>query len=348
MKIKEIFQILPWLSQEEKENIIHNTRMMKIHITPFTFKLMEKVNGVITRDDPILLQFIPYKRKLKNFPKMYWEDENDIQNGYQDKYKESRIIFRMTQSCVVYCNAYCFEAMRTIKKGKGEKIPTDMNFEKFKKILGEYKNTNIQEIILSGGDPLSFSVEKLERYLSLIKAYFGDTVLIRINTRAIVFQPDILSKKMREILEAYQVTLGVHISHPNEISRELEEKLKKMNINKFLQFPLLRGINDDVGIIKKLLFDAYQKLGLSPNYMYHTMPETIFSEYRVPFEKSLAIAKEVCSVKQPSVIRPQFAIVNGKYGKFFPDLYGKNFSIEEGGIYYKNWDGRNAFYPTKI
>ena len=302
-------------------------------------------DGMLDKRCPIVRQFIPFEEKTDGKFHAYWESPDDLQQGFQDKYGQSRIILRMTSACVSYCNKFCFEGVRTMKQKNGVYVNS---VKKLSQVCEQYKNKNLQEIILSGGDPLVYKKEKIEAFLKTIRNILGEDILIRINTRAPIFNPWTL-EEFTEIFSRYNLnSLGLHIVHPHEIQVELKEeiaKLKRENPQLFVfgQTPLLSGINDEIAVLQEL-FKKMLHIGIAPKYLYHTMPESIFPSARVPWDRAMDIAKVVCSVEQPSVIRPRFTVVNHD-GKFFPSMMGTNYKQFKNRIEYTNWRGEKSTYP---
>lgn len=242
--------------QERYQKLVETDNLLPIKITDFyKKKLMEEID-TIGIGGPLYRSVIPVRDKIDLKTSVetrdYVEEEkhNPVKNcDYIIQKYDNRIVFIITDVCFAHCQ-YCF---RTYNLSKFQQSNLKETIKNKIAVLKKYllSNSNIKEVIFSGGDPLSIGYDNMKYALEELKKWD-----IRIHTRAIVYEPSIFTKKMINLLSEHNVRLVFHINHPYEIDDVVEEKIKeirKSGIRMYSQFPLLRGINDNSKVLIKLL-----------------------------------------------------------------------------------------------
>jgi lysine 2,3-aminomutase len=183
------------------------------------------------------------------------------------RYK-NRLLFLPTPNCPVICR-YCFR--------KNELAKPDSLFEgQLKETIAYLKeHPEVNEVILSGGDPLIMNDEKLE---SLFKAFasIGTIKYLRLHTRTPIVLPSRVTSSLCDLLNKYghvfnKVILALHLNHIDEVDRDVIEsiqKLKNSGVELLSQSVLLKDINDDIQSLKNL-FIGLSDLGVRPYYLHH-------------------------------------------------------------------------------
>jgi lysine 2,3-aminomutase len=160
-----------------------------------------------------------------------------------------RVLFLATPVCAAHCQ-YCFR-QDVLTQMHGED-PVDLDDRLAALVEHVERDASITEVILSGGDPLTLSPAALERVLSRLRA-LPQLNSIRVHTRALVFAPQFFAHGDKAaILARADVRLVHHIAHPYEICGEVAAALTHLNglgLRNYNQFPILRGINDDAGLL---------------------------------------------------------------------------------------------------
>lgn len=174
--------------------------------------------------------------------------ENTILHKYQD-----RLLVLVTKKCVKNC-AYCFRQinLETSIAEESENLDSLIN-----QVLS-YISTHdeIKEVILSGGDPITLGYDQLNKIFETI-ATTTKIKDFRLHTRAIVYEPELITDEITMLLKKYDVRVVFHIIHPYEICNIVEQKIKSIvdvGIRCYNQFPLLRNVNDHVEVVAKLLY----------------------------------------------------------------------------------------------
>lgn len=202
-----------------------------------------------TLDDPILLQFIPLKKEKdilqKNFKTDPLCETNFQDNSLLQKYK-SRCLLLTSDMCAMNCR-FCF---RRHNKKTYLKKSFDAEISNIK------NNKSLNEVILSGGDPLSLNDNTLENLLLELNK-ISHIKRIRFHTRFIIGIPERISSSFIKILKNLnkQIIFVLHINHPKEIDEDIinaVNKLKKINVQVFNQAVLLKNVNDNLETLKNL------------------------------------------------------------------------------------------------
>lgn len=202
-------------------------------------------------NDPLLRQVLPEISELINAPgfqsKPILEQKFSPIPGLVHKY-HNRALLTITGACAVHCR-YCFRQNTNYQAS---------NPNKHKERILEYliNSPNINEIILSGGDPLSISDQKLIEWIQLLEQA-PNLVRLRIHTRLPVIIPHRITDALVNCLKDSRLVCSIvmHTNHPNELDKNTQsywQKLNSANIILLNQSVLLKGINDNVAILQQL------------------------------------------------------------------------------------------------
>lgn len=214
-------------------------------------------------DDPIFLQFVPLKKELQ-FKKSYSPNPLD-----EDVFKEGKLLNKYptrslvitTSACAVHCR-YCFR----------REYPYETTRKDFEAELELIRNSiEIEEIILSGGDPLSLPDLKLASLLNELNQ-IPHIKRIRFHTRFPIGIPERITSELLHILASVnkQIWFVLHINHASELDEEVIACLKslsKLGIPLLNQSVLLKGVNDSEQAQADLL-KALSNAGIQPYYLH--------------------------------------------------------------------------------
>ena len=217
---------------------------------PFTVKVPVAFANNITKGDwfdPLLLQVLPRAQESSPPPEHFRKDPvGDAAAvavpGVLHKYR-GRVLLLASSTCAIHCR-YCFR-----REGCCTSLPTDGSRDnEVMKYLGN--DDSINELILSGGDPLMLSDHRLAELLDRI-ATIPHLATLRVHTRVPTALPSRITPGLIRLLKGaagrFTVILVVHVNHPNEIGREAVAQLQLLRNTGILllnQSVLLRGIND--------------------------------------------------------------------------------------------------------
>ncbi len=202
----------------------------------------------------------------------------------------ARALFITTGSCAVYCR-HCFR--RSIAGAAAP--PTDAEILAAAEYIG--KHPEITELLLSGGDPLMLSDERLEGIIRSFREQRPDLVL-RICTRVPVVQPARVTPSVLAILAAcrnpalYVVTQFNHPAEVTEESRTAVKALVDCGIPVLNQTVLLRGVNDSADCLQQL-FESLVAVRAIPYYLFQLDLAPGTAHFRVSLERTREIYREL-------------------------------------------------------
>lgn len=198
------------------------------------------------RDDPLLLQVLPLRQEtdaaLQSPGKADPVGDIDalVTKGLLHKY-HGRALLISTGACAIHCR-YCFRRSFPYQ----EESCTSSALEAALYYLRQHDE--IEEIILSGGDPLTLDNSKLGSLLSKL-AEIEHLQTLRIHSRLPVVLPSRINPGLLQLLRSsrFNVVMVIHSNHANELQQEEQEKLQQLHdcgVQLLNQSVLLRGIND--------------------------------------------------------------------------------------------------------
>ena len=266
------------------------------------------------------------------------EDGDTSTPGLVHRYPD-RVLFLTTGFCSTYCR-YCTRS-RMVGETNGEYSFNISNWEKAAQYIEAHPE--IRDCLLSGGDPLSIGDDKLEWLLNRLRS-IKHLEFIRIGTKIPVVMPQRITPKLTRMLKkVHPLWMSIHFTHPNELTKETTEacnRLADAGIPLGSQTVLLKGINDDINVMKPLM-QGLLKVRVKPYYIYQCDPVSGSSHFRTPVQKGIDIIEGLRG-HTTGYANPQFVVDapggGGKIpllpdyiaGRDGDDLLLRNF---EGGIY---------------
>ncbi len=189
-------------------------------------------------------------------------DESEYQpvEGIVHRYP-GKLLFLPTLKCFGHCR-FCFRSGQRIKMLKKKQINAALNYIKTR--------TDVREVLVTGGDPLTMPLKDLEEILAALHA-MDHVEIIRIGTRALAYAPHVITEELVSMLSKYKpVFMSLSFVHPDEITSFCEQKLNLLadsGIVMLQQGPLLKGINDNAQVLKQL----YEKLSKNRVLAYYAI-----------------------------------------------------------------------------
>ena len=236
--------------------------------------------------DPIWLQCVPEKIELEDLDGVddpLNEDEMSPVPNITHRYPD-RVLFLVTSQCGMYCR-FC---TRKRKVGDSGKISMKQLESAFNYIE---QNTQIRDIILSGGDPLMLTDFLLERILKRLRK-IPHVEIIRLGTKMPCVLPQRITPKLCEMLKKYHpIYVNTHFNHPWEITEESTEACEMLvnagcPVNN--QAVLMKGVNDDAEIMKELV-QKLIKIRVRPYYLFMVDKTRGVSHFATSIETGLEI-----------------------------------------------------------
>lgn len=276
------------LTPEERAGVQVAGSKLSLAVTPHFFNLIERDNPAC----PIRRQVMP---RLEESLVQPWEmadpvgEDHDMPvPGLVHRYPD-RVLFLVTDRCASYCR-YCTRSR--VVSGAGEQ-ELHTNFEGAIEYLKAH--TEVRDVLLSGGDPLLFTDDKLERILRSLRD-IPHIEFLRIGSRVPIFLPQRITPELCAMLARYHpLWMSVHVNHPRELTVEVKtalERLANAGIPLGNQSVLLKGVNDDADVMKTLV-QKLLRCRVRPYYLYQLDLIQGSSHLQVPVGKGLDIIENL-------------------------------------------------------
>lgn len=272
------------LTPEEEYGAKKCLEKFRMAITPYYLSLID------TKDkfDPIRKQAIPtieetYISSADLLDPLH-EDGDSPVPGLTHRYPD-RVLMLITDQCAMYCR-HC--TRRRFAGCSDHFLPMDQ-IEKCIEYVAS--NPAVRDVLLSGGDALLISDDKLEYIIKKLRE-IPHVEIIRIGSRTPVVMPQRITEDLLNMLKKYHpIWLNTHFNHPNEITEESKracEMLADAGIPLGNQSVLLRGVNDCVHVMKKLVNELV-KIRVRPYYIYQCDLSMGLSHFRTSVSKGVEI-----------------------------------------------------------
>ncbi len=245
--LEQLAQVIQ-VTGEERDAFAQSSELFNMAITPYYASLIDPADP----NCPIRLQSVPKMGELTVLP-TEWEDplaEEEYLKapGVTHRYPD-RVLFYTTHNCPVYCR-HC------TRKRKVADPSTSMANRQLDEGLAYIASAKeVRDVLVSGGDPLSNSDERLEYILSRLRA-MEHIETIRLCTRNLVTLPQRITDSLARMLSRYNpIFVHTHFNHPRECTLEAFDACAKLADAGCVlqnQMVLLKGVNDDAAIVKEL------------------------------------------------------------------------------------------------
>lgn len=327
------------LSNDEK-GFKEQSLNLPIRITPYYASLFDKSNAL----QPLRKTMIPVLDELTLSPGEESDplgEEHDspvplIVHRYPD-----RVLFLVTGFCSAFCR-YCTRSHMVSKKDKMHATTSQIDGA----IAYIKSRKEVRDVIISGGDPLTLSDERLEYILSRLRA-IEHVEFIRIGTKVPAVLPMRITPALTQMLKKYHpVYLSLHFTHPDELTPETQQacvRLADAGIPLGSQTVLLEGVNNSVEVYKKLTHELL-KVRVRPYYLYQCDPIPGSAHFRTKVENGLDIIRGLRGFTSGYAI-PQFVIDAPKGGGKIPLLPEYVVGKENGDILLRNYENKLFKYP---
>lgn len=327
------------LTEEERAGVILSGNKLALAITPHFFNLIHPTDP----DCPIRRQVVPrIEESLDNAEEMAdpcGEDSHMPVPGLVHRYPD-RVLFLVTDRCASYCR-YCTRSR--VVSGVGEQ---ELHTEWEAAFQYLEKHTEIRDVLLSGGDALLLSDNKLEALLKRLRS-IEHIEFLRIGSRVPIFLPQRITPQLCEMLAKYHpLWMSVHVNHPRELTTEVKEALERLanhGIPLGNQSVLLRGVNDDPAVYK-VLVQKLLRCRVRPYYLYQCDLIKGSSHLRTSVSKGLEIIEQLRGHTTGYAV-PQFVIdAPGGGGKvpLNPDYL---IHRDDGVTLIRNYENKVFAYP---
>jgi lysine 2,3-aminomutase len=211
------------------------------------------------------------------------------------------------------------------------------------------EHTEIKDVIVSGGDPLTLPLPKLKYYLDNLKA-IKHVDVIRIGTRVPVTLPQrLFDPELLNLLDsAEKVYIQTHFNHPREITPEAHRACRNllrhgMMINN--HSVLLKGVNDDLATMRELM-RGLLRIKVRPYYLFHCDPVTGAGHFRTSIWKGLEIMEGLRGHTSGIGI-PTYVVDAPHGGGKIPLLPNYLVSASDDAVILRNYEGMVIRYQAE-
>jgi len=281
---------IPKLSLAEKENLKEVTEKFAFRTNTYYQSLIDWNDS----DDPIRRLIIPSREELQNWGRLDASQEELYTKvpGLQHKYEYIAVLL-VNDVCGAYCR-FCFR--KRLFMDISDEVVRDLT-EGVKYIK---ENKQLNNVLLTGGDPLVMSTNKLEKIIRQLRE-IDHVQIIRIGSKIPAFNPYriINDPHLIDMLRKYstpnkRIYLMAHFNHPRELSDvaiHALDMIQRAGVLIVNQTPLLRGINDNPLVLGELL-NKLSYIGVSPYYIFLCRPTLGNKMFSVPIEEAFEISEK--------------------------------------------------------
>lgn len=265
------------LSDDERRAISALNRL-PLGITPYYASLLDPTDPA----QPLRRTKIPSTAEFIRHPGEYddplGEEHHRVAPGLIHTYPD-KVLFLVTDFCATYCR-YC---MRSRLVGQGTFVPNTAMWEQAIAYIRAHRE--VRDVLISGGDPLILSEERLVWLLERLRA-IPHVELLRIGTKVPAVLPQrITSALCRALKKFHPLFMSLHFIHPDELTSETAracERLADAGIPLGGQMVLLKGVNDDLDTLRRLC-QGQLKIRVRPYYLHQC--DAIYGS--MPFRTSI-------------------------------------------------------------
>jgi len=254
-------------------------------------------------DDPLLRQILPTPAEFTDVAGYTTDPVGDLAStiapGVLKKYA-GRALLIVTGACAIHCR-YCFR--RAYPYTSGSIRQRDLSAA----LTALAADPSIEEIILSGGDPLMLSNDRLAPLIGALSG-IGHIRRVRIHTRIPVVMPARIDTELLALIDAcpLPVTVVIHCNHAQEIDAGVAAAIRALRARSAFvlnQSVLLRGINDSVESLTALSLRLFD-IGVLPYYLHQLDPVAGAAHFQIDDHRATALITAVAA-RLPGYLVPR-------------------------------------------
>ncbi|MBN1687108.1 MAG: KamA family radical SAM protein [Spirochaetales bacterium] len=328
------------LTMDEIVAVLRHRGTLPLSITPYYASLISPIDPAQPLRRTVVPVTAEYTRSRGEAEDPLAEDHNSPVEGIVHRYPD-RVLFLVTNFCSTNCR-YCTRSRFVCGKQDQTRIK-----QRWQQGIEYIENTpQVRDVLVSGGDPLTLSDEKIEWLLSRLRR-IPHVEMIRIGTKVPVVLPQRITTNLTRILKRYHpLWMSIHFTHPEELTLETStacNRLADAGIPLGSQTVLLSGINDNVETMKALMHGLL-RIRVKPYYLYQCDPILGSAHFRTPVEKGLEMIKGLRGHTSGYAVPSYVIDAPGGGGKIplLPEyVVGRNGD----DLVLRNYEGRVFSYP---
>ena len=256
----------------------------------YAFRLNDYYGGLIDWRDPrdsIRQLVVPRTEELDEYGELDASDEaaNTVARGVQHKLVDTALLL-CNEVCGAYCR-YCFRKRMFMNDNDATNVVCDG-------LAYIRKHPEINNVLLTGGDPLLMSTRRLREIIEALRA-IPHVRIIRIGSKMPAFDPWRLSRdaELQALMREHsrperRIYLMAHFDHPRELTPEPLAGLagwQESGVTCVNQCPLIRGINDDPDVLGDM-WSRLSYVGWPPYHLFQGRPTEGNAPYEVPSSRA--------------------------------------------------------------
>jgi lysine 2,3-aminomutase len=329
------------LSEDERTALLRHTGSLPVGISPYYTSLIDDTDATRPLRRTVIMVNDEYRAAPGEADDPLSEDRDSPVPGLVHRYPD-RVLFLVTGTCPVYCR-YCTRS-RMVGYPDGE---YRFNVGQWEAAIAYIaSNRSIRDVLISGGDPLILSDDRLEWLLSRLRR-IKHVEFLRIGSKVPATLPQRITPALTRMLKRYHpLFMSIHFVHPGELTPEVEQacaRLADAGIPLGSQTVLLATVNDDAETLKAL-FQGLLRYRVRPYYLYQCDPVTGSSHFRVPVEKALHIVGSLRGHTTGYAV-PTFVVDAPNGGGKIPLYPETNAGRDGDGLLLRNYQGGIYRYP---
>jgi lysine 2,3-aminomutase len=330
------------LCDDEVEAIKRHTGALPVGITPYYASLLERhdeMQPLRRTVVPVLGEYVLSRGENED---PLAEDGHSPVPGLVHRYPD-RVLLLVTNFCSVYCR-YCTRARMVGSAGERSVRKSDIEAA-----LDYIERTSaVRDVLISGGDPLSLDDERLEYILQRLRR-IKHVEFVRIGSKQPVVQPMRITPSLTRILKRYHpLWMSLHFTHADEITPEVTEacgRLADAGIPLGSQTVLLKGVNDDITTLKKLMHGLL-RIRVRPYYLYQCDPISGSAHFRTSVAQGVELIRGLRGHTTGYAV-PTFVVDAPDGGGKTPIAPDYILGYEDDDLLLRSYDGGVYRYPDQ-
>ncbi|MBI3021652.1 MAG: KamA family radical SAM protein [Candidatus Omnitrophica bacterium] len=336
-QLREVIRLTP----SEEHAVTRKSGRFIMGIPPYWAALMDPDDPTC----PIRRQAVPVEDEYRLSPNdmidPLGEDSHMPVPGLVHRYPD-RVLLLVVEVCSMYCR-FCT---------RSRVVGTSAGFSKAANIdhAIDYirAHRKIRDVLISGGDPLTLSDERLDEVLTKLKA-IPHVEFVRIGTRNPVTLPYRVTDALCDVLRKHKpVWMSLHFNHPKEVTPPVRRAcgmLADSGVPLGSQTVLMKGINDRPAIMKRL-FHELLKIRVRPYYIYQCDPVKGTAHFRTPVSTGIQIIEKLRGHTSGYAV-PAFVVDGPGGGGKIPLMPNYVVSVKDGVWTLRNFAGKLFTYKEE-
>ena len=342
IKTLDQFERILDLSLEERDVLSDGGTLLPTAVTPYYMSLLDPINPLQGLRKTVVPTTREFVRTAGEADDPLGEDGHSPVPGLVHRYPDRVLLLPLD-----FCSTYCRYCTRSRVVGHGEIQPNVQRLEAIFHYLEE--STQVRDVLISGGDPLALSDEKLDWILGRLRA-IPHIEFIRIGTKMPAVLPQRITPELCTVLRKYHpLWMSVHFLHADECTVESKQacaRLADAGIPLGAQTVLLKGVNDSVQIMQQLMHKLLL-MRVRPYYLYQCDPISGSSHFRTPVSKGLEIIQGLRGFTTGYAV-PTYVIDAPGGGGKIPLQPDTVIGRDGNDLLLRNFEGKTFRYPDPL